>query len=54
MTIISSTRFARLARPFSGMRSSWRRALAVCSVIMLDGFAIWAVLVAARQLSGAP
>jgi hypothetical protein len=43
--------FAGLTGPVHACRASWRRALAIGSLIVVNGFVFWGVLVAAHHLS---
>jgi len=45
------SRLAGLSGPVRVCRASWRRALAVGSLIVVNGFVFWGVLLAAHHLS---
>ena len=45
------SRFAGLAGPVRACRATWRRALAIGSLIVANAFVFWGVLAAAHHLS---
>ena len=45
------SRFAGLAGPVHACRASWRRSLAIGSLIVINAFVFWGVLAVAHHLS---
>jgi hypothetical protein len=49
--MVSMSRLAGLSGPVDACRASWRRALAIGSLIVINAFVFWGVLAAAQHLS---